>query len=324
MEWIKDINETISGVVWGVPMLALIICAGLYLSFRTGFLQIFEFPYAMKNTIGKAFKKQKAAKGTVTPFQALTTALAATVGTGNIAGITSAVTLGGAGSIFWLWLSALIGMCTKYAEVVLAVRFRERNKAGEWAGGPMYYIQNGLGNRFKWLAAVFCIFGAGAALGAGNAVQIGNMTSSINSTIQEFLPGAARYEGTISLVIGLIVAGLTALTLFGGVRRIGRVTELIVPFMAAVYILASLAVIAVNIDGLDDAFMRIFRRRSPAGRCRRAAGISIRRRSAGVSGAAYSPTRRAWSAPIAHASSSETNPVMQGLYGIFEVFWTRS
>jgi AGCS family alanine or glycine:cation symporter len=322
MEWIKDINEAISGVVWGVPMLVLIIGAGLYLSFRTGFLQIFEFPYAMKNTIGKAFKKQKAAKGTVTPFQALTTALAATVGTGNIAGITSAVTLGGAGSIFWLWLSALIGMCTKYAEVVLAVRFRERNKAGEWAGGPMYYIQNGLGNRFKWLAAVFCIFGAGAALGAGNAVQIGNMTSSINSTIQEFLPGAARYEGTISLVIGLIVAGLTALTLFGGVRRIGRVTELIVPFMAAVYILASLAVIAVNIDGLDDAFMRIFREAfTPQAAAGGAAGISIREAVGwGIRRGVFSNEAGLGSAPIAHASSSETNPVMQGLYGIFEVF----
>ncbi|NLT13665.1 MAG: sodium:alanine symporter family protein, partial [Clostridiales bacterium] len=322
MEWIKGINESISGVVWGIPMLVLIIGTGLYLSFRTGFLQIFEFRYAMKNTIGKAFKKQKAAKGTVTPFQALTTALAATVGTGNIAGITTAVTLGGAGSIFWLWISALIGMCTKYAEVVLAVRFRERNKAGEWAGGPMYYIQNGLGKRFKWLAAIFCVFGAAAALGSGNAVQVGNMTSSINSTIQEFLPGAAQYKGTISLVIGLIVAALTALTLFGGVGRIGRVTELIVPFMAAAYILASLAVIAVNIDGLGAAFMRIFREAfTPQAAAGGAAGISIRTAIGwGFRRGVFSNEAGLGSAPIAHASSSETNPVKQGLYGIFEVF----
>lgn len=322
MELIKDINESISGIVWGIPMLVLIIGAGLYLSFRTGFLQIFEFRYAMKNTIGKAFKKQKYEKGTVTPFQALTTALAATVGTGNIAGITTAVTLGGAGSIFWLWISALIGMGTKYAEVVLAVRFRERNKAGEWAGGPMYYIQNGLGKRFKWLAAVFCFFGAAAALGAGNAVQVGNMTSSINSTIQAFLPEAAQYKGTISLGIGLVVAGLTALTLFGGVGRIGRVTELIVPFMAAVYIIASLIVIAVNIDGLGAAFLRIFREAfTPPAAAGGAAGISIRTAVGwGFRRGVFSNEAGLGSAPIAHASSSETDPVKQGLYGIFEVF----
>ena len=322
MEWIKDINETLSGVVWGIPMLALIIGAGLYLSFRTGFLQIFEFRYAMKNTIGKAFKKQKTEKGAVTPFQALTTALAATVGTGNIAGITSAVTLGGAGAIFWLWISALIGMCTKYAEVVLAVRFRERNKAGEWAGGPMYYIKNGLGKNFQWLAVVFCIFGAVAAFGSGNAVQVGNMTSSINSTIQSFLPEAAQYKGTISLVIGIIVAGLTAMTLFGGVKRIGRATELIVPFMAAVYILASLIVIAVNIDGLGAAFMRIFREAfTPEAAVGGAAGISIKTAiSWGFRRGVFSNEAGLGSAPIAHATSSETNPVKQGLYGIFEVF----
>jgi AGCS family alanine or glycine:cation symporter len=322
MEWIIDINKTISGVVWGVPMLALIIGSGLYLSFRTGFVQIFEFRYAMINTIGKAFKKQKSEKGAVTPFQALTTALAATVGTGNIAGITSAVTLGGAGSIFWLWISALIGMCTKYAEVVLAVRFRERNTAGEWAGGPMYYIKNGLGKNYRWLAAVFCFFGAAAALGAGNAVQVGNMTSSINSTIQAFLPEAARFRGIISLVIGLVVAGLTALTLFGGVRRIGRVTELIVPFMAAVYIVASLVVIAVNIDGLGDAFTRIFKEAfTPDAAVGGAAGISIKTAiSWGFRRGVFSNEAGLGSAPIAHASSSETNPVKQGLYGIFEVF----
>ena len=138
---LKQIGEAVNSFVWGVPMLVLMVGTGLYLSFRTGFIQIFKFGFAMKNTIGKVLKKQKAGKGAVTPFQAMTTALAATVGTGNIAGVTSAITLGGAGALFWMWVSALIGMCTKYAEVVLAVKFRERNKAGEWAGGPMYYIK---------------------------------------------------------------------------------------------------------------------------------------------------------------------------------------
>jgi AGCS family alanine or glycine:cation symporter len=237
----KQINEAVNSFVWGVPMLALIIGAGVYLSFRTGFIQIFKFGFAMKNTFGKAFKKQKVEAGAVTPFQAMTTALAATVGTANIAGVTSAVTLGGAGALFWMWVSALIGMCTKYAEVVLAMRFRERNKAGEWVGGPMYYIKNGLGGRYRWLADAFCIFGAVAALGSGNAVQVGNMTGSINRTVVAFIPSASGKEGTISLVIGLVVAVLTALTLFGGVKRIGRVTEMIVPFMAVVYITAALA-----------------------------------------------------------------------------------
>lgn len=322
MEWLVHLNEAVNSFVWGIPMLVLIIGTGLYLSIRTGFIQIFEFRYAMKNTIGKALKKQKSVKGAVTPFQALTTALAATVGTGNIAGITSAVTLGGAGSIFWLWISAIIGMCTKYAEVVLAVKFRERNKAGEWAGGPMYYIKNGLGSNYRWLAVAFCIFGAIAAFGVGNAVQVGNMTSSINSSVQAFLPSAAQYQGTISLAIGIVVAILTALTLFGGVKRIGRVTELIVPFMAVVYIIASLAIIIVNIDSLGAVFQKIFRDAfTPEATVGGAAGFSIKTAiSWGFRRGVFSNEAGLGSAPIAHATSSETNPVKQGLYGIFEVF----
>ncbi len=254
----KQIGEAVNAFVWGVPMLTLIIGTGLYLSFRTGFVQIFKFGFAMKNTIGKAFKKQKAGAGAVTPFQAMTTALAATVGTANIAGVTSAVTLGGPGALFWMWASALIGMCTKYAEVVLAVRFRERNKAGEWAGGPMYYIKNGLGGKYRWLADIFCVFGAVAALGVGNAVQVGNMTGSINRAVAAFLPAAAGCEGTVSLIIGIVAAVLTALTLFGGVKRIGRITELLVPFMAVVYIVAALAVIVAHSNAVGGVFAQIF------------------------------------------------------------------
>ena len=163
----KQLNEAVNSFVWGVPMLTLIIGTGLYLSVRTGFIQVFKFGFAMKNTIGKVFKKQKAGAGAVTPFQAMTTALAATVGTANIVGVSSAVTLGGPGALFWMWASALIGMCTKYAEVVLAVQFRERNKAGEWAGGPMYYIKNGLGGRYRWLADFFLHFWGHYRVGGG-------------------------------------------------------------------------------------------------------------------------------------------------------------
>ena len=322
MEWLLHLNEAISSFVWGIPMLVLIIGVGLYLSFRTGFVQIFQFRYAMKNTIGKAFSKQKSGKGDVTPFQALTTALAATVGTGNIAGITSAVTLGGAGAIFWLWISAVIGMCTKYAEVVLAVKFRERNKAGDWTGGPMYYIKNGLGDNYKWLAVIFCVFGATAAFGVGNAVQVGNMTGSINSAIQAFSPGAGQYKAAISLGIGLVVAILTGLTLFGGIKRIGRVTEMIVPFMAVVYMAACLVVIIVNINCVGAAFVKIINDAfSPAAAAGGAAGISVRTAvSWGFRRGVFSNEAGLGSAPIAHATTSETNPVKQGLYGIFEVF----
>jgi AGCS family alanine or glycine:cation symporter len=318
----KQINEAVNSFVWGVPMLALIIGAGVYLSFRTGFIQIFKFGFAMKNTFGKAFKKQKVEAGAVTPFQAMTTALAATVGTANIAGVTSAVTLGGAGALFWMWVSALIGMCTKYAEVVLAMRFRERNKAGEWVGGPMYYIKNGLGGRYRWLADAFCIFGAVAALGSGNAVQVGNMTGSINRTVVAFIPSASGKEGTISLVIGLVVAVLTALTLFGGVKRIGRVTEMIVPFMAVVYITAALAVIIAHSDAVAGVFGQIFSQAlTPGAVAGGAAGISVRTAlSWGFRRGVFSNEAGLGSAPIAHASSSETKPVVQGMYGIFEVF----
>ncbi len=318
----RQLIEAVNGFVWGVPMLALMIGTGAYLSFRTGFIQIFKFGFAMKNTVGKAFVKQKVEKGTVTPFQAMTTALAATVGTGNIAGVTSAVTLGGAGALFWMWVSAFIGMSTKYAEVVLAVRYRERNKAGEWAGGPMYYIKNGLGGRYRWLADVFCIFGAVTALGVGNAVQVGNMTGSINKTIIAFFPAAAGKEGLFSLIIGIAVAVLTALTLFGGVRRIGKVTEMIVPFMAVLYIVAALAVIIVHSDAVAGVFGRIFNEAFSADAAiGGAAGISVKMAvSWGFRRGVFSNEAGLGSAPIAHASSSEKNPVLQGMYGIFEVF----
>ena len=318
----KQLNEIINSFVWGVPMLVLLIGTGVYFSVRTGFIQIFKFGFAMRNTVGKAFKKQKAGAGAVTPFQAMTTALAATVGTANIAGVTSAVTLGGAGALFWMWISAFIGMCTKYAEVVLAVRYRERNKAGEWVGGPMYYIKNGLGERHRWLADIFCILGAVAALGVGNAVQVGNMTGAINQTVVAFSPAAAGNEGTISLVIGIIVAVLTALTLFGGVKRIGRVTELIVPFMALIYIAAALVVIIVHADAVGGAFGQIFSQAlTPHAAIGGAAGLSVKTAvSWGFRRGVFSNEAGLGSAPIAHAASSEKNPVIQGMYGIFEVF----
>ena len=191
MAIIETINSAINSFVWGVPMLVLLVGAGILLTCRTCGVQFRKFGYAMKNTAGKIFKKGEAKEGEITPFQAMSTALAGTVGTGNIAGVTTALTLGGPGSMFWLWITALIGMATKYSEVLLAVKFRERNKDGDWVGGPMYYIKNGLGKNWKWLGAIFCIFAALAAFGIGNAVQVGNITSSINTVITSFSPDFA-------------------------------------------------------------------------------------------------------------------------------------
>ena len=322
MDWMKKTNDALGGVVWGLPMMALLIGTGLFLSFRTGFIQIFDFRYAMKNTLGKLFKRQEAGEGSVTPFQAMTTALAATAGTGNIAGITYAITLGGPGALFWLWASALIGMCTKYAEVVLAIRFRERNARGDWVGGPMYYIKNGLGKKWRWLAVLFCVFGALAAFGIGNAVQVGNITSSINSAIQVFSPGMADAEGTINLITGIILAVLAGVTLLGGIKRLGRATEMIVPVMTLIYVAGCLAVIFVNFGSIGRVFAQIFREAfTPAAALGGAAGISLKTAiSWGLRRGVFSNEAGLGSAPIAHASTSEKDPVKQGLYGIFEVF----
>ena len=155
LEWIRTVNDALNAFIWGIPAMACIIGVGLYLSFRTGFVQIRKFAYAIRCTLGRIFRKRSAADGSITPFQAVCTALAATVGTGNIAGVAGAIAIGGPGAVFWMWISALLGMCTKFSEVTLAVHFRERNANGEFVGGPMYYIKNGLGKKWMWLAYLY-------------------------------------------------------------------------------------------------------------------------------------------------------------------------
>ena len=320
MELIASINGAINGVVWGPPMLILLVGAGILLTIRTAGVQFRKFGYALKNTIGKVFKKTEAKEGEVTPFQAVTTALAATVGTGNIAGITAAVTLGGPGSIFWLWITALFGMCTKYSEVLLAVKYRERNKYGDWVGGPMYYIKNGLGKGWKWLGAIFCVFGALAAFGIGNAVQVGNITSSINTVITAFNPEFSA-QSTVNLVLGIILAVLAAIVLFGGIKRLGSVTEKLVPVMAVVYIVACVCVIVYNAEYLPAIFRDIFKGAfTPAGATGGAVGSMMLCITWGVKRGVFSNEAGLGSAPMAHAATSEKDPVRQGLYGIFEAF----
>ena len=320
MELIASINSAINGVVWGVPMLVLLVGGGILLTIRTFGVQFRKFGYAMRNTLGKVFSKTEAKEGEITPFQAMSTALAGTVGTGNIAGITTAVTLGGAGTIFWLWITALIGMCTKYSEVLLAVKFRERNEVGDWVGGPMYYIKNGLGKNWKWLGAIFCVFAALAAFGIGNAVQVGNITDSINTVILSFNPS---FEGqkTVNVVLGIVLMVLTGIVIFGGIKRLGAVTEKLVPIMAAIYIVACLVVVIYYAGTLPSVFHDIFVGAfTPAGVTGGAVGSMILVITWGVKRGVFSNEAGLGSAPMAHAATSETDCVKQGLYGIFEVF----
>ncbi|HBR07429.1 MAG TPA: sodium:alanine symporter family protein [Clostridiales bacterium] len=322
MEFIARINDAVNNIVWGLPMLVLLIGTGLFLTIRCGFLQFRKFGFAMRNTFGKMFDRKRAGKGAVTPFQAVSTALSATVGTGNIAGITAAITLGGAGAVFWVWVSALIGMCTKYAEVVLALRYRERNKKGDWVGGPMYYITNGLGKNWKWLAVIFSLFGALAAFGIGNAVQVGSITSAINTSIQAFIPSMVGTDAAVNLIAGIIIAALVGLVLLGGIKRIGSVAEMLVPFMAIIYIVSALIVVFANIGNIGSAFSMIFKGAfDPSAVVGGAAGVTLKTCITwGFKRGVFSNEAGLGSAPIAHAAADTDGPVQQGVWGIFEVF----
>ena len=325
-EIIKKLND----IAWGPWMLVLLVGTGIYLSIRVGFIQFGKFGYVMKNTIGKVFSKQEAGEGEVTPFQAVTTALAATVGTGNIAGVTGAIAIGGPGAVFWMWVSALFGMVTKYAEVVLAIRYRERNDKGDWVGGTMYYIKNGLGNSFNWLAILFSLLGALAALGTGNMTQVNTIASSINNAIDAFGGNTAATSLVVmgqavpysSIIIGVIIAVVVALVLFGGIKRIGAVAEKLVPFMAIVFIFCSLSVVFSNFGSLGKVIGMIFKGAFSAEAALGGAfGITIMQTiQKGVGRGVFSNEAGLGSAPMAHAASSESDPVKQGLYGIFEVF----
>lgn len=322
MEQFMKINTAVNGFVWGPVMLALLVGTGIYLSIAVGFIQFTKIGYWWKNTIGKIFKKGEAGDGEITPLQAVSTALASTVGTGNIAGVTGAIILGGPGAVFWMWVSALFGMVTKFSEVTLAVKYRERNEKGDWCGGPMYYIKNGLGPKWKWLGTVFAVLGAIAAFGIGNIAQVNSIADSVKSVAIAFNEDAANKEMLICLITGICVAIFVALVLLGGVKRIGQVTEKLVPGMAVIYIVCALVVVFANISAVPGVFASIFKGAfNPAAVTGGAAGMSIKlAMTKGVGRGVFSNEAGLGSAPIAHAATSERNPVKQGLYGIFEVF----
>lgn len=309
-------------VAWMYILLPCVALGGVYFTIRNRGIQFSKLGYALKNTIGKAFRKTDAKEGSVTPFQALTTALAATVGTGNIIGTCQAITMGGYGAIFWLWIAALLGMIIKYCEVVLAVHFRERNKNGDWVGGPMYYIVNGMGKGWKWLAVLFTVFAILASFGIGNLSQANSITGSINNAITAFIPAMENNKDTISLIVGILMAILTAAALLGGIKRIGKVTELLVPFMSAFYIIFTLIVIGCNFANIGNAFGKIFTAAfTPQAVLGAASGIALKEALVwGLRRSAFSNEAGLGSAAIAHAAAETDNPVKQGLYGIFEVF----
>lgn len=322
MEQFMKINTAVNGFVWGPVMLVLLVGTGVYLSIAVGFIQFTKIGYWWKNTIGKIFKKGEAGDGEITPLQAVSTALASTVGTGNIAGVTGAIILGGPGAVFWMWVSALFGMVTKFSEVTLAVKYRERNEKGDWCGGPMYYIKNGLGPKWKWLGGVFAVLGAIAAFGIGNIAQVHSIADSVKSVAVAFNENAASRETMICLITGICVAIFVALVLLGGVKRIGQVTEKLVPLMAVIYIVCALIVVFANVSAVPGVFASIFKGAfNPAAVTGGAAGMSIKlAMTKGVGRGVFSNEAGLGSAPIAHAATSERNPVKQGLYGIFEVF----
>ena len=285
-EKIASINQVVNGFIWGVPAMICIIGVGLLLSVRTRFIQIRKFGVAMKNTVGKIFDKTQAKDGSMSPFQAVCTALAGTVGTGNIAGVAGAIALGGPGAIFWMWCSAFLGMCTKFSEVTLAIHFREKNSNGEYVGGPMYYIKNGLSKKWYFLAVLYAVFGVLTVFGTGNATQVNTIVASINSALMSFH----------------IIDGTN-------------------PFMAVLYVILAFGVIIMNIEHVPAVFSEIFSGAfSPRAATGGVIGSMFLSMKKGVSRGIFSNEAGLGTGSIAHACADTDNAVHQGMFGIFEVF----
>ncbi|MBQ2997295.1 MAG: sodium:alanine symporter family protein [Oscillibacter sp.] len=318
---INNVNTALNNFIWGVPAMVCILGVGLYLTVGSGFIQIRKFGYAMKQTLGKVFGKHDSAAGSITPFQAVCTALAATVGTGNIAGVAGAIAIGGPGAVFWMWISALLGMATKFAEVTLAVEYRERNQDGEYVGGPMYYIKNGLGSKWMWLAYLYAGFGAITVLGTGNATQVNTITASINSALLNYNIISESAVSVTNIIIGVVICVLVGLILLGGIKRLGQVTEKLVPFMAVIYILLGFGLIFMNIGKVPAVFVSIFQGAfNPAAVTGGVVGSFFLSLKKGVSRGIFSNEAGLGTGSIAHACADTNKPVEQGMFGIFEVF----
>ena len=316
LQTIESINNAVNNFIWGVPAMICIIGVGLYLSLRTGFIQIRKFPYALKTTLGRIFKKKEASDGSMTPFQAVCTALAGTVGTGNIAGVAGAIAIGGPGAVFWI-----LGICTKFTEVTLAVHFRERNKKGDYVGGPMYYIKNGLSKKWQILAILYSAFGVLTVFGTGNATQVNTITTAIDTALINFniIPESA--SKTLNLVLGIVIMLLVGMVLLGGIKRIGSVSEKLVPFMALLYIVLAIGVVVLNFERVPAVFHDIvYGAFNPAAVTGGVIGSFFLSLKKGVSRGIFSNEAGLGTGSIAHACADTSKPVKQGMFGIFEVF----
>ena len=321
LESIIKINQAVNGFIWGVPAMICIIGVGLLLSVRTRFIQVRKFGAALKNTIGKIFDKTQAKDGSMSPFQAVCTALAGTVGTGNIAGVAGAIALGGPGAIFWMWCSAFLGMCTKFSEVTLAIHFREKNANGEYVGGPMYYIKNGLSKKWHFLAVLYALFGVLTVFGTGNATQVNTIVSSIHSALHNLHIIDDTVDERANLIFGIFIAAFVAMVLLGGIKRIGQVSEKLVPFMATLYVILAIGVVILHINRIPAVFAMIFKSAfTPQAATGGIIGSMFLSMKKGVSRGIFSNEAGLGTGSIAHACADTNNAVHQGMFGIFEVF----
>ncbi len=308
MEIITNAVNWLNGVVWGVPMLVLILGVGIYLTFGLKLLTILKIPFGFKLLWQGRIPGGDSG---ISPFNALMTSLAATIGTGNIAGVATAIFLGGPGAVFWMWMTALVGMATKYAEAVLAVKYREKDERGKYVGGPMYYIKNGLGAKWKWLGVLFAFFAGIAGFGIGNMVQANSIANALstNFAIPEW-------------VTGVVLLVLVGMVLIGGIERISTIAGKLVPFMAIAYIAASTLVLILNVDAIPGAFNLIFTHAfSPVAATGGFAGAAVWAAIRfGVARGVFSNEAGLGSAPIAHAAASTKGPVSQGLVAMLGTF----
>ena len=310
---VEAINGVVNNFAWGPLMLLLLVGTGVYLTIRVHWLQVTHFGRILKATVGSLFQKKAPRDdgANISPFEAVTTALAGTVGTGNIAGVTGAIFTGGAGAVFWMWVAAFFGMVTKYSEIVLAMKYRIKDEKGVYHGGPMYYIENGIGKNWKWLAVVFCLLGGLASFGIGNIAQSSEISGALSDLFS--IP---------PVVSGVLIAFVVALVTLGGIKRIGKVTSLLVPFMSVFYILAGIVVIIMRIGHIPAVFALIFREafsfKSIGGGL---FGYTIMMAmKQGFARGVFSNEAGLGSAPIAHAASSTEEPCEQAIWGVFEVF----
>ena len=308
MELLNSVVGWVNGVVWGPPMLILILGVGAFMQISLKLMPILRMPHGFK-LLAKG--RQGTGEGQISPFNALMTALSATIGTGNIAGVATAVFLGGPGALFWMWMTALVGMATKYSEAVLAVKYRERDSKGNYVGGPMYYIKNGLGQKWAWLGAAFAIFGAIAAFGIGNGVQANGVAQVLEANF-----------GFNTSVTGIVLMVLTGAVILGGITRIGAVAGALVPFMAVTYVAIGLIVLMLNADQIGHALNLVFTHAftpsaAEGGFAGAAVWAAIR---FGVARGVFSNEAGLGSAPIAHAAAETKGPVNQGLIAMLGTF----